>query len=121
MACLRLTLIQPKPGNREEMQSVLTLLDAKLAKTPGLIFSFVTEVESDKLGRVALWRSKDEANHVAMREDILALRARLRALALNTEEALMELHSGYLPEPLAALIAGDKLMEPVALNLGAVA
>jgi hypothetical protein len=103
------------------MQSVLTLLDTKLARTPGLIFSFVTEIESERLGRVALWRSKDEANQVAMREDILALRARLRSLALDTEEALMELHSGFLPEPLAALIAGDMLMEPVALNLGAVA
>jgi hypothetical protein len=54
MACLRLTLIEPKPGNREEMQTVLTLLDAKLAKTPGLIFSFVTRLETDRLGRVAL-------------------------------------------------------------------
>jgi hypothetical protein len=121
MACLRLTLIEPKQGNREEMQEVLTLLDAKLAKTPGLIFSFVTEIETDKLGRIALWRSKDQANHIAMREDVLALRARLRSLALNTEETLMELHSGYLPEPLSALLAGDMVMEPVAFNLGAVA
>lgn len=121
MACLRLTLIEPKQGNREEIQTVLTLLDAKLAKTPGLIFSFVTEIEADRLGRIALWRSKDEANRVAMREDILALRARLRSLALNTNESLLELHSGFLPQPLAALIAGDMEMEPVALNLGAVA
>jgi hypothetical protein len=121
MACLRLTLIEPKPGNREEMQTVLTLLDAKLAKTPGLIFSFVTRLETDRLGRVALWQSKDDANRVALRDDVLALRARLRSLALGTEETLMELRSGYLPQPLAALIAGETAMEPVALKLGAVA
>jgi hypothetical protein len=42
-------------------------------------------------------------------------------MALHTEETLMELHSGFLPGPLAALLAGDMVMEPVALNLGAVA
>jgi len=117
MACLRLTLIEPKPGNREEMQTVL----AMLARTPGLIFSFVTEIEADRLGRIALWQSKEAANHVALREDVLALRARLRSLALDTEETLMELRSGYLPEPLAALMAGETAMQPVAFNLGAVA
>jgi hypothetical protein len=121
MACLRLTMIEPKEGYREETQTVLTMLDEKLATMPGLLFSFVTEIESDKLGRIALWRSKEEANHVAMREDIMALRARLRMLAPDTEETLMELSSGYMPEPLAAMIAGDAAMEPVAFKLGAVA
>jgi hypothetical protein len=121
MACLRLTLIEPKPGKFDEMHAVLTMLDEKLAKTPGLIFSFVTESEADKLSRIALWHSKDEANHVAMRDDVLALRARLRSLALNTDETLMELHSGHLPESLAALIAGGTVAEPVAFNLEAVA
>jgi hypothetical protein len=121
MACLRLTLIEPRQGNREEMQTVLSMLDERLARTPGLIFSFVTEIEADRFGRIALWRSKDEANRIAMRDDILALRARLRTLASSTEETLMELRSGFLPEPLAALIAGGTPMEPVAFNLGAVA
>jgi hypothetical protein len=121
MACLRLTLLKPKDGHRDEMQTLLMRLDEKLANTPGLIFSFVTEIEADKLGRVALWRSKEDANHAAMRDDVLAVRAKLRSLALGTEETLMELRSGFLPEPLAALIAGERVMEPVAFNLGAVA
>jgi len=121
MACLRLTLIETRPGYRDEAQTVLTMLDDRLANTPGLIFSFVTEIEADRMARIALWRSKEEANQVAMREDVLALRARLRSLALDTEETLMELRTGYLPEPLAALIAGDRVIEPVAFKLGAVA
>jgi hypothetical protein len=103
------------------MQTVLTLLDEKLAQTPGLIFSLVTEIESDRLGRFALWHSKDAANRVALRDDVLALRARLLSLALSTEETLMELRSGFLPEPLAALVAGGTAIEPVGLKLGAVA
>jgi hypothetical protein len=121
MACLRLTLIEPKPGDRQEAQHVLSMLDEKLAKTPGLIFSFVTEVETERLGRIALWHSKEEANHVALRDDILALRSRLRSLVLSTEETLMDLKSGYLPEPIAAFINGEMVMEPIATNLGAVA
>jgi hypothetical protein len=121
MACLRLTLIEPRPGYRQEAQEVLSLLDEKLARTPGLIFSFVTEIEADRLGRVALWHSKEAANHVALRDDILALRSRLLSLVLTTEETLMDLRSGYLPEPIAALINGDMEMEPVAIKLGAVA
>jgi hypothetical protein len=33
----------------------------------------------------------------------------------------MQLDSGYLPEPVAALFCGDVELEPVAINLGAVA
>jgi hypothetical protein len=121
MACLRLTMIEPREGYREETQAALTMLDEKLATAPGLIFSFVTEIETDKLGRIALWRSKEEANHTAMREDIMALRAQLRRLAPDTEETLMDLSSGHMPEALSAFIAGDEAMEPVAFKLGAVA
>jgi hypothetical protein len=121
MAYLRLTLIEPREGYRQETQAILTMLDEKLATMPGLIFSFVTETEADRLGRVALWRTKEEANHVAMRDDIMALRARLLTLAHDTEETLMELSSGYMPEAVTALISGDAAMQPVALKLGAVA
>jgi hypothetical protein len=121
MACLRLTLIEPRAGAQDEMQTVMTMLDDRLAETPGLIFSFVTCVEADKLGRVALWRSKDDANRVALRDDILALRARIRSLALETQETLMELRSGHLPGPLQTLMNGGPAMRPVAFRLGAVA
>ena len=121
MACLRLTLIEPRPGADQEMQSLLATLDARLAQTPGLIFSFVTRIEVDRVGRIALWQSKEAANQVAMRDDVLALRARIRALARDTEEALMELSSGYLPGPLQTLLEGGPVMTPVAFNLGAVA
>jgi hypothetical protein len=113
--------MEPKPGRQLEAQVVLRMLDEKLATTPGLIFSFVTAAGADRLGRIALWHSKEEANQVAMRDDILALRARLRSVALSTEETLMQLDSGYLPEPVAALFCGDVELEPVAIKLGAVA
>ena len=121
MACLRLTLIEPAPGNEREAQRIMEELDQSLAGTPGLILSLVTEIESYRLGRVSLWQSKEDANHVALRDDILALRSQLRLLALSTQETLMELKSGHLPEQLAAQLAGDLEAEPIATILGAVA
>lgn len=121
MACLRLTLIEPAPGNGLEAQEALEALDATLAGTPGLILSFVTEVENDRLGRIALWQTKEDANHVATRDDILALRSLLRRLSLNTEETLMELKSGHVPELLAASLAGDFDLERFAPKVEAVA
>jgi hypothetical protein len=64
-------------------------------------------VESDRLGRVALWHSKDYANREATREHILSLRSRLRHLSLDTQEVLMEVKSGHVPQELTSLLAGD--------------
>ena len=121
MACLRLTLIEPAPGNEREAQRVMEALDECLAGTPGLILSFVTEVETCRLGRISLWQSKEDANHVALRDDILALRSQLLLLSRSTQETLMELKSGHVPVQLAAQLAGDLDFEPVATLLGAVA
>ena len=106
MACLRLTLLRPRPGSIEEVQRLLETLDGALAGSEGLVLSFVTRVQSDRLGRVALWHSKEAANHEATREHILSLRSRLHYLSLDTQEVLMEVKSGHVPPELTALL-GD--------------
>jgi hypothetical protein len=107
MACLRLTLLRPRPGAIEETQRLLEALDDALCDSKGLVLSFVTQVQTDRLGRVALWHSKDDANREATREHILSLRSRLRHLALDTQEVLMEVKSGHVPQELTSLLAGD--------------
>jgi hypothetical protein len=121
MACLRLTLIEPAPGNEREAQRVMEALDGCLAQAPGLILSFVTKVEGYRMGRISLWHSKEDANQVALRDDILALRSQLRRLSVNTEETLMDLKSGHVPEQLAAQLAGAVDIEPIATTMDAVA
>jgi hypothetical protein len=86
-----------------------------------MILSFVTRVETSRLGRVALWHSKEDANQVALRDDILALRSRLLRLALSTEETLMEVSSGHLPQGLAEHMTGASDLTCVAVAFGAVA
>lgn len=121
MACLRLTLIEPAAGNEREAQRVMAALDECLARTPGLILSLVADAGSGRVGRISLWQSKEAANQVALRDDILALRSQLKRLSRTTEETLMDLKSGHVPDQLAALLAGDIDVEPIATTMKTVA
>jgi hypothetical protein len=107
MACLRMTLPRPRSGASDEVQLLLEALDESLSGSEVLLLSFVTQVETDRLGRIALWHSKEDANKEATREHILSLRSRLRYLSLDTQEVLMEVKSGHVPLELTGLLAGD--------------
>ena len=100
-------MLRPRAGASEEVQRLLESLDEALAGSEGLVLSFVTQVETDRLGRVALWHSKEDANKEATREQILSLRSRLRYLSVETQEVLMEVKSGHVPPELTSLLAGD--------------
>jgi hypothetical protein len=101
-----MTLLKPKPGLNADAQRALEELDDCFAGAGGLLMSFVTQIEANRLGRIALWQSKDEANHEATRERVLALRSRLRSLSLETQDVLMDVKSGYLPGALASQLVG---------------
>jgi hypothetical protein len=113
------TLLRPRKGAFEEMQRLLDELDESLAATEGLILSFVTQVETDRLGRVSLWHSKEDANRVAGQEHILSVRSRLHRLSLDTQELLMEVKSGHVPATMTALLAGDLDIEATRPPAGA--
>ena len=115
MAFMRITLLQPRPGSELELEGLLEELDTSLAGANGMLLSFVLSqpptyaVQSaPRVGRVSLWQSKDEANHEAASDHILALRSRIRFHTLATEESLMEVTSGFLPEGFVALASGAK-------------
>jgi hypothetical protein len=119
MACLRLTLLRPRTGATKEVQHLLEELDESLSGSEGLVLSFVTQVETDRLGRVALWHSKEDANREATRDRILSLRSRLRYLSVDTQEVLMEVKSGHVPQELTSLLAGDLDVEKTHELVGA--
>jgi hypothetical protein len=107
MACLRMTLLRPRPGASGDVQALLEELDASLAGCDGLLLSFVTQVESNRLGRISFWQSKEAANREATRDHVLSLRSRLRLLSIDTQEVLMEVRSGHVPPELASWLPGD--------------
>ncbi len=116
MACLRLTLLRPRAGSRDDVQRLVEDLDEELAGSDGLLMSFVTQ-EGDRVGRVSLWHSKEDANREATRERILSLRSRIRYLSMETQEVLMEVQSGHVPRELTALLGGDLVTDESAREL----
>ena len=108
MAYVRFTLLRPRQGEEREAARVLDTLDSHIARAPGLLLSLVMTGETDGLGRVSVWRSKEEANREAMSDRTMALRSRLHQLAATTEEHLFELESGNLRKALESLLALDR-------------
>jgi hypothetical protein len=109
VAILRLTFLEPRRGSEDEVERLLKELDATLANAPGLLMSFLLCQEPRRLGRIALWQSKDGANREAANSHVLSLRSRLRHLSVDTEERLLEITSGHLPEGFSSLQAAAKL------------
>ncbi len=109
MAILRLTFLEPRRGSEDEVERLLEELDATVANAPGLIMSFLLNQEPRRLGRISFWQSKDGANREAANSHVLSLRSRLRHLSVDTEERLLEVTSGFLPEGFSSLQDAAKL------------
>jgi hypothetical protein len=109
VAYLRLTMLQPRPGSEVEARELLEELDTSLVGADGLVFSLVMSQER-KLGRVALWHSKDDANREATSDHVMSIRSRLRFLSLSTDETLLEVKSGHLPEGFGAIFNAPEML-----------
>lgn len=107
MAHVRLSLLTPVPGRESELRRRLEQLDALLAPAEGLVFSLVMSGEG-RLGRLSVWLSRDMADREATSERTLAVRSRIRLLAVDMEERLLEVESGWLPAPLGQLASREK-------------
>src|SRR4051812_22961486 len=108
MAYVRGTQLQARPGSEAELLSLLEELDAHMSNSQGLIMSLVVSQDSSNIGRISVWRSKDDANREAITDRTLALRSQLRYLSVRTEERLAELRSGQFPEGFAAIMRAPK-------------
>jgi hypothetical protein len=109
MAFLRLTMLQPRPGSEAEAQLLLEELDSSLGQAEGLLFSLVMSQKSETLGRLSLWQTKDDANRVATSDHIMSLRSRLHYISLSTDETMLEVMPGHLPEAVNALLGDMKM------------
>lgn len=82
MRIARQSIVRPLSGQSTRVERLLDELDATYAKLPGYILGFRYRAEDNRtqLGRVAVWRSQDDANHAAMNTHIQALRAQINTL-----------------------------------------
>ena len=83
MPYVRLTILRPRPAQREKAWDLLKEIDHVFTDDPGLIMSFEVgeRDQSDApLGRVAVWETNTAANEAARSERSLALRSELQQL-----------------------------------------
>jgi len=109
MAYVRFTQLQARPGCEAELLSILEELDTTLSHAPGLIFSLVISQDASNIGRISVWRAKEDANREAVSDHTLSLRSRLRYISVKAEERLFELSSGHFPQGFAAIMRAPKL------------
>ena len=109
MAFLRLTMIQPRPGSETEANDLLQELDTSLGQESGLLFSLIVNPRSERIGRLSLWRTKDDANRVATTDHIMSVRSRLHYISLSTDETMLEVQSGHFSEAVNSLLGDFKM------------
>lgn len=109
MPHVRVTLIQPNPGQEEEVLRLLQDLDKHLSASDGLVLSAVIRdvAATDghpMVGRIAMWQSADHANRASMQDHVLAVRSRMHNLGRQPVlESLFEVKTGFLPADLLPL------------------
>ena len=115
MACLRLTLIEPRLGYEHEARRLLKELDAGLATRDGLIMSMLVSDRRNRIGRVSLWESKPHADRNSGDLHVLAVRSRLKNIASLADESLLEIESGHLPEGMKSLLRAAGIADQLPL------
>ncbi len=88
MSYIRLMLVKPRPGEEEQVRTLLAELHDSLSLSPGLITSILLDdAEGDgqkAIGRLSIWRSKSEAERFARLPNAQSLRSRIRLLCDKT-------------------------------------
>lgn len=94
MTFVRLSLMTPKRGRRQEVERLLTELLSFQSQQEGYVAGYLLKPDphqaDGRIGRVAIWRREADANRVAAHERDLALQA---AIKLEVDETTHEEHS----------------------------
>ena len=98
MAHLQLLRFRPRPGDASDVRHLLRELDGELAVGSGLIFSLIVGRKPGPIGRVVLWRDRNDSDREAGTERTLNILSRLRHWSSKSEERTLEVESGSLHE-----------------------
>jgi quinol monooxygenase YgiN len=105
MAYVRLTLVQPRAGERDRVEEFLRRLSVLTATQDGCIESYLLhpQPESDEIGRIAIYEDAAAADRAANSDPIMALRSQMDLYvdarshlerAFTTEDAAAPVLSG---------------------------
>jgi quinol monooxygenase YgiN len=79
MAYVRVSIMQPKPGQEARARELIAQLVAYYEQQPGYVRGYRLDHldSSGRLGRIGVWVSEQDANHAAQTPHDLALRSEL--------------------------------------------
>ncbi len=103
---VRLSLMKPKDGMRDEVLEMHRQLVAWLPSQPGFVrgYLIISGDPQDRVGHLDVWRSEQDADHAAQTDHVLAVRSEL--LLLVEKESHAE-HSYISIDPLIAAKAAS--------------
>ncbi len=89
MAFVRLTLVTPKPGQTDRVESLLTALVQAHEASDGAITAYRlkpdTHSASGRQGSVSIWETEEHANRMVSDQHDLSLHAELKLLAESSD------------------------------------
>ncbi len=79
MTIARHSAVNPKTGQAPRVEQIFDELLTVYAAAPGYIWGFRYRPQEGpgEVGRITVWRSHDDADHVAQNSHVIALRAEL--------------------------------------------
>ncbi|MBI2171285.1 MAG: hypothetical protein HYU30_04590 [Chloroflexi bacterium] len=82
MRIARQTIVHPTAGMTQRVEAVLDELESTYSTFPGYIlgFRYKSHTMVGPVGRLAIWRSLDDANHASGNTHVQALRSQLNNL-----------------------------------------
>ena len=93
MPWMRFTLVTPVPGSAAEVLDLLNQLEDATADLPGFLMGgvFTDSEVSDRLGRFAVWGSREDADKASTTSRIMHLRSELhQRIMAGHDESLFE-------------------------------
>ena len=93
MAVIRISIMRPVPGRRQEVERLLEELEAWVSQQKGYLFGIhLSSFDlTGELGRVAVYASREDANRIAVMDHTVALRSQVHdAIMPGHMESLFE-------------------------------
>src|SRR5688572_3879311 len=82
MAWMRFTLVTPAEGAHDEVLDLLNDLEGATAGLPGFLQGgvFVDSEASNRVGRFALWATREDADKASVTDRVMSIRSRLHLI-----------------------------------------
>lgn len=96
MAVIRVSIMRPVPGRRQEVERLLEELEAWVSQQKGYLFGVhLTSFDlTGELGRVAVYATREDANRIAVMDHTVAIRSQIHeAIMPGHMESLFEVTS----------------------------